>query len=174
MANTLCFTPLASVKPPKRPGVLVGNSAPGKVLWINDRTQNCKHAKFQSFEAKNFGIVFQLGLNHFRVLNMDMLIVSAALRIRRDATEPFAIAYLGEKILIYLIKFLIIVCADCDGNGMKVCSQCKGSGVNSEDHFNGRYKAGELCWLCRGKREILCGNCNGAGFIGGFMSTFDD
>ncbi|XVF48095.1 hypothetical protein PTKIN_Ptkin03bG0163900 [Pterospermum kingtungense] len=67
-----------------------------------------------------------------------------------------------------------IVCADCDGNGAKQCSQCQGTGVNAVDHFNGRFKAGGLCWLCRGKREILCGNCNGAGFIGGFMSTFDD
>ncbi|XP_020592638.1 uncharacterized protein LOC110033108 [Phalaenopsis equestris] len=67
-----------------------------------------------------------------------------------------------------------IVCSDCDGNGAVLCKQCKGSGVNSVDHFNGQFKAGELCWLCRGKRDILCGNCNGAGFIGGFMSTFDD
>ncbi|KAH8482310.1 hypothetical protein H0E87_029668 [Populus deltoides] len=67
-----------------------------------------------------------------------------------------------------------IVCADCDGNGAKSCTQCKGSGVNSTDHFNGQFKAGGLCWLCRGKREILCGSCNGAGFIGGFMSTFDE
>ncbi|XP_015901804.2 protein BUNDLE SHEATH DEFECTIVE 2, chloroplastic [Ziziphus jujuba] len=67
-----------------------------------------------------------------------------------------------------------IVCAECDGNGAKLCSQCEGSGVNSVDHFNGQFKAGGLCWLCRGKREILCGSCNGAGFIGGFMSSFDD
>ena len=67
-----------------------------------------------------------------------------------------------------------IVCAECDGNGAVQCSQCKGTGVNSVDHFNGQFKAGGLCWLCRGKRDILCGNCNGAGFMGGFMSTFDD
>ncbi|XP_021895254.1 uncharacterized protein LOC110812726 [Carica papaya] len=67
-----------------------------------------------------------------------------------------------------------IVCADCDGNGAVACSQCKGTGVNSVDHFNGQFKAGGLCWLCRGKRDILCGSCNGAGFAGGFMSTFDD
>ncbi|KAK4746750.1 hypothetical protein SAY87_025787 [Trapa incisa] len=67
-----------------------------------------------------------------------------------------------------------IVCADCDGNGAKQCTQCQGNGINSVDHFNGQFKAGGLCWLCRGKREILCGSCNGAGFIGGFMSTFDD
>ncbi|KAL1112916.1 hypothetical protein E1A91_D02G158200v1 [Gossypium mustelinum] len=54
-----------------------------------------------------------------------------------------------------------IVCADCEGNGAKQCSQCKGTGVNLVDHFNGQFKAGGLCWLCRGKREILCGNCNG-------------
>ena len=64
-----------------------------------------------------------------------------------------------------------IICPDCDGNGAKQCSQGKGTGVNSVDHFNGQFKAGGSCWLCRGKREILCGNCNGAGFMGGFMST---
>ncbi|KHN06089.1 hypothetical protein glysoja_046812 [Glycine soja] len=67
-----------------------------------------------------------------------------------------------------------IVCPDCEGNGAILCTQCKGTGVNSVDHFNGQFKAGGLCWLCRGKRDILCGSCNGAGFIGGFMSTFDD
>jgi len=29
------------------------------------------------------------------------------------------------------------------------CSQCKGGGVNLIDHFNGQFKAGALCWLCR-------------------------
>ncbi|VFQ77198.1 unnamed protein product [Cuscuta campestris] len=72
------------------------------------------------------------------------------------------------------VKTSSIVCANCDGNGAVLCSQCKGSGVNSIDHFNGQFKAGQLCWLCRGKNEILCGNCNGAGFTGGFMSTFDE
>ncbi|MQL73474.1 hypothetical protein Taro_005832 [Colocasia esculenta] len=67
-----------------------------------------------------------------------------------------------------------IVCANCDGNGAIQCTQCNGNGINAVDHFGGRYKAGQMCWLCRGKREILCGNCNGAGFIGGFMSTFDE
>ncbi|XP_059637974.1 protein BUNDLE SHEATH DEFECTIVE 2, chloroplastic-like [Cornus florida] len=67
-----------------------------------------------------------------------------------------------------------LVCANCDGNGAVVCSQCKGNGVNSVDHFNGQFKAGGLCWLCRGKKDILCGDCNGAGFLGGFMSTFDE
>jgi len=67
-----------------------------------------------------------------------------------------------------------ILCQDCEGNGAIVCTQCEGNGVNSVDHFNGRFKAGALCWLCRGKREILCGSCNGAGFLGGFLSTFDE
>ncbi|CAL9247267.1 unnamed protein product [Arabidopsis halleri] len=67
-----------------------------------------------------------------------------------------------------------LVCANCDGNGCVACSQCKGGGVNLIDHFNGQFKAGALCWLCRGKKEVLCGDCNGAGFIGGFLSTFDE
>ncbi|KAG8094455.1 hypothetical protein GUJ93_ZPchr0012g19401 [Zizania palustris] len=71
-------------------------------------------------------------------------------------------------------KVSSIVCQGCEGNGAILCTQCKGNGVNSVDHFGGRFKAGALCWLCRGKREILCGSCNGAGFLGGFLSTFDD
>ncbi|URD81732.1 bundle sheath defective protein 2 [Musa troglodytarum] len=71
-------------------------------------------------------------------------------------------------------KLKSLICADCEGNGAKLCTQCKGTGVNSVDHFNGQFKAGALCWLCRGKKDILCGNCNGAGFIGGFMSTLDE
>ncbi|EEF46973.1 conserved hypothetical protein [Ricinus communis] len=67
-----------------------------------------------------------------------------------------------------------VICTDCDGNGAVLCSQCKGSGVNSVDIFNGQFKAGDSCWLCGGKKDMLCGNCNGAGFLGGFMSTFDE
>jgi len=67
-----------------------------------------------------------------------------------------------------------ILCGDCDGNGAVACSQCKGGGLNVEDHFQGRFKAGQTCWLCRGKREMLCGSCNGAGFQGGFLSSSDD
>ncbi|KAI5673429.1 hypothetical protein M9H77_13793 [Catharanthus roseus] len=66
-----------------------------------------------------------------------------------------------------------VLCADCDGNGAVKCSQCKGNGVNSVDHFGGRFKAGDSCWLCGGKKNVLCGNCNGAGFIGGFMTSSD-
>ncbi|PSS13848.1 Chaperone protein like [Actinidia chinensis var. chinensis] len=131
MANSLCFTPLSSIKPPLgKPGLIVGNSIARKVLWINGTTQNCKNVKFQSFEVKATD--------------------------SNQSTKPNS-----------------IVCADCDGNGAIQCTQCTGTGVNAVDHFNGRFKAGGLCWLCRGKMDILCGNCNGAGFIGGFMSTFD-
>ncbi|XP_027902725.1 uncharacterized protein LOC114180802 isoform X2 [Vigna unguiculata] len=66
-----------------------------------------------------------------------------------------------------------VICADCDGNGAVQCSQCKGNGVNSVDIFNGQFKAGDSCWLCGGRKEMLCGNCNGAGFVGGFLSTYD-
>ncbi|XP_076917269.1 protein BUNDLE SHEATH DEFECTIVE 2, chloroplastic-like [Bidens hawaiensis] len=67
-----------------------------------------------------------------------------------------------------------LLCDTCEGNGKLLCKQCQGTGVNSEDHFNGRFKAGGLCWLCRGKKEVLCGGCNGAGYAGGFMSTADE
>ncbi|KAL5729602.1 hypothetical protein ACHQM5_002530 [Ranunculus cassubicifolius] len=71
-------------------------------------------------------------------------------------------------------KINSLVCSNCDGNGALACSQCQGGGVNLVDHFNGKFKAGALCWLCRGKKEMLCGDCNGAGFMGGFMSTFNE
>ncbi|KAF5759775.1 putative Heat shock protein DnaJ, cysteine-rich domain superfamily [Helianthus annuus] len=66
-----------------------------------------------------------------------------------------------------------VICTDCDGNGAVQCSQCKGTGVNPEDFFNGQFKAGDSCWLCGGRQEMLCGSCNGAGFVGGFLSGFD-
>jgi DnaJ-class molecular chaperone len=69
---------------------------------------------------------------------------------------------------------ITLVCQTCDGNGAVACSQCQGDGLNSVDHFNGRFKAGTICWLCRGKRQMLCGICNGAGFMGGFMNTQDE
>ncbi len=53
-----------------------------------------------------------------------------------------------------------LVCQTCDENGAVACSQCHGDGLNSVDHFNGRFKAETVCWLCRGKRQMLCGNCN--------------
>ncbi|KAK2357836.1 hypothetical protein P8452_77060 [Trifolium repens] len=71
-------------------------------------------------------------------------------------------------------KSRTLFCPDCDGNGAIACSQCQGGGVNLIDHYNGRFKAGGLCWLCRGKKDILCGSCNGAGFMGGFMNTNDE
>ncbi|KAJ9163109.1 hypothetical protein P3X46_022814 [Hevea brasiliensis] len=131
MVNTICLTPVCSSLSPNKPGVVLGNSAAGKVLRVNKVFQTFKYSKFQSLEVK--------------------------------ATDS------GKS-----TKPNSLVCPDCDGNGAILCSQCKGTGVNSVDHFNGQFKAGGLCWLCRGKRDILCGSCNGAGFIGGFMSTFDD
>ncbi|XP_047940384.1 protein BUNDLE SHEATH DEFECTIVE 2, chloroplastic [Salvia hispanica] len=79
-----------------------------------------------------------------------------------------------DKKTVPAAKVNSLLCQDCEGNGAKQCGQCKGTGINSVDHFNGQYKAGNSCWLCRGKREVLCGSCNGAGFLGGWMSTFED
>ncbi|KAJ0248393.1 Protein BUNDLE SHEATH DEFECTIVE 2 [Hirschfeldia incana] len=66
-----------------------------------------------------------------------------------------------------------ILCPNCEGKGAVACSQCKGGGVNLIDHFNGQFKAGDSCWLCSEKKLVLCGDCNGAGFLGGFLSTQD-
>uniref|UniRef100_A0A5B7C656 Uncharacterized protein n=1 Tax=Davidia involucrata TaxID=16924 RepID=A0A5B7C656_DAVIN len=53
MANSICSTPLTFFNPPNKPGlIIIGNSTAGKVLWINDITQNCKNTKFQSLMAK--------------------------------------------------------------------------------------------------------------------------
>ncbi|XWS72921.1 hypothetical protein CRYUN_Cryun02cG0081100 [Craigia yunnanensis] len=131
MANSLCFTSVCSFNTPNKPGIIIDNSVPRKVLRASEVFKSSKSARIRSLEAKAAD--------------------------KNQSTKPNS-----------------IVCADCEGNGAKQCHQCKGTGVNSVDHFNGQFKAGGLCWLCRGKREILCGNCNGAGFIGGFMSTFDD
>ncbi|RRT46275.1 hypothetical protein GW17_00048864 [Ensete ventricosum] len=82
---------------------------------------------------------------------------------------------MDPSIPIELLSLNLIIASIC----AKLCTQCQGNGVNSVDHFNGRFKAGASfagaysVHLCRGKKEILCGNCNGAGFLGGFMSTLD-
>ncbi|KAH0706935.1 hypothetical protein KY290_011490 [Solanum tuberosum] len=132
MANSLCFTPLASLNTFNKPGLINGNGncAGRKIQLIKDVTFNSKS-------------------------NLRVVEVKAA-----DSDKE--------------TKVRSIVCQKCEGNGAVACSQCKGVGVNSVDHFNGRFKAGGLCWLCRGKKDILCGDCNGAGFLGGFMSTFDE
>ncbi|KAH0707853.1 hypothetical protein KY289_012929 [Solanum tuberosum] len=127
MANSLCFTPLASLNTFNKPGLINGNGncAGRKIQLIKDVTFNSKS-------------------------NLRVVEVKAA-----DSDKE--------------TKVRSIVCQKCEGNGAVACSQCKGVGVNSVDHFNGRFKAGGLCWLCRGKKDILCGDCNGAGFLGGFM-----
>ncbi|XP_047308570.1 protein BUNDLE SHEATH DEFECTIVE 2, chloroplastic-like [Impatiens glandulifera] len=132
MSMSLCFTPLSSLKPPTKPGLIVSHPSPRKVVWLNDTTSRSENARIRSFELK------------------------------AAENEPTT------------KKKRSIVCENCEGNGAVACSQCNGNGVNSVDHFNGQFKAGQLCWLCRGKKEMLCGDCNGAGFLGGFMSTFDE
>lgn len=57
---------------------------------------------------------------------------------------------LNTFLLLYLMWTLIGISA-----GSKVCTQCEGSGVNSVDHFNGQFKAGALCWLCRYEYRII-------------------
>ena len=50
-------------------------------------------------------------------------------------------------------------CPVCGGSGWKPCGQCEGAGVNREDLFGGKFKAGDPCWLCAGKAKTMCGNC---------------
>jgi len=50
-------------------------------------------------------------------------------------------------------------CPVCGGTGWKPCGQCEGTGVNREDLFAGKFKAGDACWLCAGKAKTMCGNC---------------
>jgi len=52
-------------------------------------------------------------------------------------------------------------CATCGGTGEKPCGQCAGGGVNQEDLFQGRFKKGDVCWLCKGARTTMCGDCAG-------------
>jgi len=50
-------------------------------------------------------------------------------------------------------------CPVCRGTGWKPCGQCDGTGVNQEDLYGGRFKKGDPCWLCDGKKKTMCGNC---------------
>eukprot|EP00887_Chlorella_sp_A99_P004622 scaffold4.g4622.t1 len=75
------------------------------------------------------------------------------------------------------------LCPACSGTGMCVCHKCNGSGVNAyqvdEEMFAGEVKQTNglvdtrtffwkdfPCWLCRGKTEIACPDCEGVGFRG--------
>ncbi|WVZ88248.1 hypothetical protein U9M48_034791 [Paspalum notatum var. saurae] len=86
----------------------------------------------------------------------------AALNARKLQARPFVVVKFVPLLLAFWVKatendksakkplkVISIVCKDCEGNGAIVCTQCEGGGVNSVDHFNGRFKAGALCWLCR-------------------------
>ncbi|KAF1887443.1 hypothetical protein Lal_00041045 [Lupinus albus] len=151
MTNSLCLSSLSSLISSNKPGTVAVNSVARKVFPIKESCLNPKVRNLKSLEVK-------------------------AVDDKSETTK---------------VKTRSIVCSDCEGNGKTsafnslcymfsqlpgaiLCTQCKGTGINSEDHFNGRFKAGGLCWLCRGKRDILCGSCNGAGFLGGFMSTFEE
>ena len=50
-------------------------------------------------------------------------------------------------------------CPVCRGTGWKPCGQCGGTGINREDLFGGKFKEGDTCWLCSGKKKTMCGNC---------------
>ncbi|KAL4564000.1 hypothetical protein LXL04_028049 [Taraxacum kok-saghyz] len=146
MSSALCSIPLYSFNSPGKTRLIGGNSNAPKVILINNLTnQNSKSERFQTLEVKSF----------YRDIGCQCDTQAA------DNTKSTT-------------KVSSILCGDCEGNGCIQCRQCKGNGVNLEDHFGGRFKAGGLCWLCRGKKEILCGGCNGAGFRGGYMSTADD
>ncbi|CAI7744077.1 unnamed protein product [Closterium sp. NIES-53] len=92
-------------------------------------------------------------------------------QVRVRASDDENKPVVGPDVAAVAAKTGSILCTDCEGNGAVQCKQCQGGGVNLEDHFQGRFKKGTSCWLCRGKRTILCGNCNGAGFVGGFLSN---
>eukprot|EP00262_Sarcandra_glabra_P008099 TRINITY_DN212_c0_g1_i1.p1 TRINITY_DN212_c0_g1~~TRINITY_DN212_c0_g1_i1.p1 ORF type:complete len:159 (+),score=5.77 TRINITY_DN212_c0_g1_i1:150-626(+) len=158
MANSLCFTSVNSFKSPIKPG----NSS-SVLLYPNSLNLffSTKHQPPSLLLGLRIGSESRtIRLAHGAFLNVPSANFNT---IRAKATDSNQSKKVNS-----------IVCPDCDGNGALLCSQCKGNGVNSVDHFNGQFKAGGLCWLCRGKRDILCGNCNGAGFLGGFMSSMDE
>jgi hypothetical protein len=57
---------------------------------------------------------------------------------------------------------------------MHFCLALNSMGIDSGFPSNGLLFYNMYMFSCRGKRDILCGSCNGAGFMGGFMSTFDE
>mmetsp|Transcript_5292 Transcript_5292/g.8732 ORF Transcript_5292/g.8732 Transcript_5292/m.8732 type:complete len:160 (-) Transcript_5292:427-906(-) len=52
-----------------------------------------------------------------------------------------------------------LVCKVCANQGVVPCKQCEGGGVNLSDHFGGKFKTGEQCWLCRGLKMHACSDC---------------
>uniref|UniRef100_A0A0R0JKE3 BSD2 cysteine rich domain-containing protein n=1 Tax=Glycine max TaxID=3847 RepID=A0A0R0JKE3_SOYBN len=85
-------------------------------------------------------------------------VVSAFIRINEACHDSKARNFQSLKVKAAddnpSTKTKSIVCSDCEGNGAILCTQCKGTGVNSVDHFNGQFKAGGLCWLCREPSQL--------------------
>ncbi|CAI5930626.1 unnamed protein product [Closterium sp. NIES-64] len=70
-------------------------------------------------------------------------------QVRVRASDDENKPVVGPDVAAVAAKTGSILCTDCEGNGAVQCKQCQGGGVNLEDHFQGRFKKGTSCWLCR-------------------------
>ncbi|MBA0574409.1 hypothetical protein Golob_001617, partial [Gossypium lobatum] len=52
MANSVCFTSVCSFSTPNKPGIIINDSIPRKVIGVNEVFRSSKGARFQSLEAK--------------------------------------------------------------------------------------------------------------------------
>lgn len=62
-------------------------------------------------------------------------------------------------------KFKVLICAEY---------KSQYENISSSVGFFFYVKLTNMFLSCRGKKDVLCGECNGAGFLGGFLSSFDD
>ncbi|KAK6941647.1 hypothetical protein RJ641_027024 [Dillenia turbinata] len=182
MSNSLCFIPITSFTAQNKPGILIGKSAARNAIRIKDGVHNSRTLRLQVKAAdnnpspKSSSIICPdcdgNGKQHNGYSSCFTILVYVVIVLSLDFATNLSYP-LSTEHPVRRPPAHSVLCTFTKLTGAIQCSECKGSGVNSIDHFNGQFKAGGLCWLCRGKREILCGNCNGAGFVGGFMSTFD-
>ncbi|GMN58172.1 hypothetical protein TIFTF001_027270 [Ficus carica] len=160
MASSLCFTPVSSLKASDKPGLFIGNSVPGKVLRASEVIQHSKASKFQSLEVKPpstgtvilLNIIVKVGSVLWRILRLQMI---------NKAPSQVALSVLTVMEMVpwhaLNAKELELILRTTSTDNSKPADYAGFAGID-----------------LRGRRDMLCGDCNGAGFIGGFMSTFDE
>ncbi|KAB5514209.1 hypothetical protein DKX38_028115 [Salix brachista] len=155
MATVVNSTPLCSSVSLKN-SAFIGNSVGGKFLRVKPVLHTCR---FPSLEVKAVD-----GSNK-RTKPNSIVCADCDGNVRQLGSKFLAsVLVVHYRALNAKVRELILRTTSMDSSKLVdyVGSAGKGSKLSSHNYL-----------LDTGKREILCGNCNGAGFMGGFMSSFD-
>ncbi|KAL2228969.1 UNVERIFIED_CONTAM: Protein BUNDLE SHEATH DEFECTIVE 2, chloroplastic [Sesamum indicum] len=197
MANSLCFSPLISFNTAEKPGP-VSLHAGRKVNWLSDATYSSRTADFRVLKAadkksstKTTSILCTdcegngakkcpqcegTGVNsvdhfngQFKAGTLCWLCSTSSLLANLSYKQNLARLLLaGTYAVVQYLAILYWLAVVTSDFLLQVFLWFNLA-------LTTKYITDYLIFTFhRGKKEILCGNCNGAGFMGGFMSTFED